>query len=82
MAKNPPRAVPAAKARSERSALKFFTQTVHCVRIAKDGLVYAWKTGMETAPRPNHQNGKFVKEGIIAPQTMGLGSAYESRLHA
>ena len=67
---------PAAKHDPDGPPSKFFSQAVHCVRIAKDGLVYACDRNGDRI-QAFHQNGKFVKEGIIAPQTMGLGSAYD-----
>ena len=67
---------PAAKHDPNGPPSKFFSAAVHCVRIAKDGLVYACDRNGDRI-QAFHQNGKFVKEEIIAPKTMGLGSAYD-----
>lgn len=53
-----------------------FGSPVHCVRLARDGLVYV-------CDRENnriqvfHRNGDFVREFIIAPKTLLIGSVWD-----
>jgi sugar lactone lactonase YvrE len=53
-----------------------FSVAVHCVRLAKDGLVYVCDRNGDRV-QVFHQDGKFVKEGLISPKTLGTGTAFD-----
>ena len=53
-----------------------FTNPVHCVKIANDGLVYVCdRTNLRI--QVFQKSGEFVKEFAIRPETRGTGSAYD-----
>ncbi len=53
-----------------------FTNPVHCVKIANDGLVYVCdRTNLRI--QVFQKNGTFVKQFAIRPETRGTGSAYD-----
>ena len=53
-----------------------FGRPVHCVRLAKDGLVYVCDRQNDRI-QVFHKDGRFVTEYRIAPETTGLGSAWD-----
>ena len=53
-----------------------FSVAVHCVRLAKDGLVYVCDRNGDRV-QVFHQDGKYVKEGLISPKTLGTGTAFD-----
>ena len=53
-----------------------FNNPVHCVKIAKDGLVYVCDRSNDRI-EVFQKNGAFVKEFAIRPETRGNGSAYD-----
>jgi DNA-binding beta-propeller fold protein YncE len=61
---------------SESAKVQQFRTPVHCAQVSNDGFVYV-------CDRPNDRiqvftkDGKFVKEKIIAPRTLGDGSTWD-----
>jgi len=53
-----------------------FTNPVHCVKIANDGLVYVCDRTNDRV-QVFQKNGTFVKEFAIRPETRGTGSSYD-----
>src|SRR5665213_4451604 len=53
-----------------------FSVAVHCVRLAKDGLVYVCDRNGDRV-QVFHHDGTFVKEGLISPKTLGTGTAFD-----
>jgi DNA-binding beta-propeller fold protein YncE len=53
-----------------------FGNPVHCVRLAKDGLVYVCDRTNDRI-QVFQKNGTFVKEFAIRPETRGTGSSYD-----
>jgi len=57
-------------------AAQQFTNPVHCVKIANDGLVYVCDRSNDRI-QVFQKNGTFVKEFAIRPETRGTGSSYD-----
>jgi DNA-binding beta-propeller fold protein YncE len=53
-----------------------FGTPVHCVKLAKDGLVYVCDRENDRI-QIFHKDGSFVAEWRIAPQTLGMGSVWD-----
>jgi DNA-binding beta-propeller fold protein YncE len=53
-----------------------FRNPVHCVRIAKDGLVYVCDR-VNNRYQVFHKNGEFIREAILEPDTLGNGSMWD-----
>jgi hypothetical protein len=53
-----------------------FRNPVHCVHIARDGLVYVCDRLNDRLQVFNKQ-GKFVKEFLVRPETLGIGSVWQ-----
>jgi DNA-binding beta-propeller fold protein YncE len=53
-----------------------FANPVHCVRLARDGLVYVCDRGNDRI-QVFRRDGSFVREIIIAPNTLGSGSVWD-----
>jgi hypothetical protein len=53
-----------------------FTNPVHCVKIANDGLVYVCDRTNDRIQVFN-KDGSFVKQFAIRPETRGTGSSYD-----
>jgi len=53
-----------------------FTNPVHCVKIANDGLVYVCDRTNDRV-QVFQKNGTFVKQFTIRPETRGTGSSYD-----
>ena len=58
---------------------KQFGTATHCVRIAKDGLVYVCDRSNDRI-QVFHTDGTFVKEGFVEKTTAGLGSIWDLEL--
>ncbi len=59
--------------------LAIFGNPVHCVRIARDGLVYVCDR-LNNRVQVFHKDGTYVKQFSIAPDTAGNGSAWDIAL--
>jgi DNA-binding beta-propeller fold protein YncE len=57
------------------SALK----TVSCAKVAKDGTVYVCDRGNNRV-QAFDKNGKFLKHGVVSPETKGTGSVWDIAL--
>ena len=57
------------------SALK----TVSCAKVAKDGTVYVCDRGNNRV-QAFDKNGKFLKQGVVSPETKGTGSVWDIAL--
>ena len=55
---------------------KTFLSAVHCVTIAKDDLVYVCDRNADRI-QVFHKDGTFVKEGFVAPKTIGTGTTFD-----
>lgn len=66
----------AAKYDPKAPVSRSFSSGVHCVLIAKDGLVYVCDRNADRI-QVFHQDGRFVKEAFIAKETLGSGSAFD-----
>jgi len=55
---------------------------VHCVRLAQGRPWFTSAIATVDRVQVFHQDGKFVKEGLISPKTLGTGTAFRSRLHS
>jgi DNA-binding beta-propeller fold protein YncE len=64
---------PAPKYNPDAAVSKVFSNAVHCVRIGADGLVYVCDRGNNRI-QVFQQDGKFVREVIIAKRTLSVGS--------
>jgi DNA-binding beta-propeller fold protein YncE len=53
--------------------------TSHCVRLAKDGLVYVCDR-INDRIQVFHKDGRYVSEMRIAPETLGIGSVWDLAL--
>ena len=53
-----------------------FGRPVHCVKLSHDGLVYVCDRQNDRI-QIFHKDGGFVAEWLIAPQTIGMGSAWD-----
>ncbi|HYZ31801.1 MAG TPA: hypothetical protein VE684_05900 [Crenalkalicoccus sp.] len=53
-----------------------FRNPVHCVRIAQDGLVYVCDRGNDRI-QVFRKDGSFVREMLVAPETLGEGSVWD-----
>jgi DNA-binding beta-propeller fold protein YncE len=53
-----------------------FGRPVHCIKLARDGLVYVCDRQNDRV-QVFHTDGSFVTEWRIAPQTVGLGSVWD-----
>ena len=53
-----------------------FTNPVHCVKVANDGLVYVCDRTNDRI-QVFQKNGTFVKQFVIRPETRGTGSSYD-----
>jgi DNA-binding beta-propeller fold protein YncE len=53
-----------------------FGNPVHCVKIAKDGLVYVCDRKNDRI-QVFHKDGSFVREFILEPNTLGAGSVWD-----
>jgi len=61
------------------SGVKSFATPVHCIRLARDGLLYVCdRTGNRI--QVFRKDGTFVKEFAVAPETKGNGSAWDADL--
>jgi hypothetical protein len=54
---------------------------VHCIRLARDGLVYVCDRGNNHV-QVFQKDGTFVKEFVVAPETRGIGSTWDVDLSA
>jgi DNA-binding beta-propeller fold protein YncE len=61
------------------SELAGFGNPVHCVRIARDGLVYVCDR-LNNRVQVFQKDGRFVKQFSVAPNTAGNGSAWDLAL--
>jgi DNA-binding beta-propeller fold protein YncE len=61
------------------ASVKQFGNPVHCIRIARDGLVYVCDR-VNNRIQVFRKDGTFVKEFVIAPQTRGGGSTWDADL--
>ena len=71
-----PGELPAPKHDPNGPASKVFSSAVHCVKEAKDGSLFVCDRNGDRI-QVFKKDGTFVKEKIIAPQTMGTGSAFD-----
>ena len=53
-----------------------FRNPVHCVRLAKDGLLYVCDRANDRI-QVFRKDGTFVREFIVAPDTLGSGSVWD-----
>ncbi len=53
-----------------------FRNPVHCVRLARDGLLYVCDRANDRI-QVFRRDGSFVREFILAPETLGSGSAWD-----
>ena len=53
-----------------------FANPVHCVRLARDGLVYVCDR-MNNRVQVFRKNGEFVRQFVIEPETRGSGSPWD-----
>jgi hypothetical protein len=67
---------PAAKYDPNAPVSRSFSSGVHCVVIAKDGLVYVCDRNADRI-QVFRQDGAFVKEGFVATKTIGTGSTFD-----
>jgi len=58
------------------SQLKSFGNPVHCVRVARDGLVYVCDR-LNNRVQVFQKDGRFVKEFSVEPRTAGNGSVWD-----
>jgi DNA-binding beta-propeller fold protein YncE len=56
-----------------------FRNPVHCVRLARDGLVYVCDRGNDRI-QVFRRDGTFVREFVVAPNTLGNGSVWDIAL--
>jgi DNA-binding beta-propeller fold protein YncE len=61
---------------SATSPARFFRNPVHCVRLAKDGLLYVCDRANDRI-QVFRKDGTFVREFIVAPDTLGSGSVWD-----
>ena len=61
------------------AGVKPFGNPVHCVRLAKDGLLYVCDR-MNNRIQVFRKDGTFVKEFVVAPDTRGAGSTWDADL--
>lgn len=61
---------------SARQPARFFRNPVHCVRLARDGLLYVCDRANDRI-QVFRRDGTFVREFIVAPDTLGSGSAWD-----
>jgi len=61
------------------TAPRQFGTPVHCVKLARDGLVYVCDRQNDRV-QVFHRDGSFVTEWRIAPQTLGMGSVWDLAL--
>jgi DNA-binding beta-propeller fold protein YncE len=54
-------------------------KTVSCAKVAKDGTVYVCDRGNNRV-QAFDKNGKFVKQGVVSPETKGTGSVWDIAL--
>ena len=71
-----PGELPAPKHEPNGPTSKVFSSAVHCVKEAKDGSLFVCDRNGDRV-QVFKKDGTFVKEKIIAPQTMGTGSAFD-----
>lgn len=55
---------------------RFFRNPVHCVRLARDGQVYVCDRANDRI-QVFQRDGGFVREFIVAPETLGSGSVWD-----
>ncbi|MEN0075202.1 MAG: hypothetical protein AAGC69_12505 [Paracraurococcus sp.] len=58
------------------SPARFFRNPVHCVRLAKDGLLYVCDRANDRV-QVFQKDGRFVREFVVAPATLGSGSVWD-----
>jgi hypothetical protein len=58
------------------SPSKIFSDTVHCIELSRDGLVYVCDRGNDRI-QVFQKDGTFVKEGFVARQTRKFGSVMD-----
>ncbi len=63
------------------AAPRQFGTPVHCVKLARDGLVYVCDRQNDRI-QVFHRDGSFVSEWRIAPDTLGMGSVWDLALGA
>ena len=56
-----------------------FGRPVHCVKLARDGLVYVCDRQNDRV-QIFHKDGSFVAEWLLAPNTVGMGSVWDLAL--
>ncbi len=61
---------------SATAPARFFRNPVHCVRLARDGLVYVCDRANDRI-QVFRRDGTFVREFIVAPDTLGSGSVWD-----
>ena len=60
----------------ESELRKLFGDSVHCLEMSRDGLVYVCDRG-NSRIHVYRKDGTFVKEGFVAPETGKMGSAFD-----
>jgi hypothetical protein len=55
---------------------RFFRNPVHCVRLARDGLLYVCDRGNDRI-QVFQKDGRFVREIVVAPETLQSGSVWD-----
>ena len=61
---------------SATAPARFFRNPVHCVRLARDGLLYVCDRANDRI-QVFRRDGTFVREFIVAPDTLGSGSTWD-----
>lgn len=61
---------------SATAPARFFRNPVHCVRLARDGLLYVCDRANDRV-QVFRKDGTFVREFIVAPATLGSGSVWD-----
>jgi len=78
----PPRDIPrnqlngGTSGRHEAAGLGTFGDSVHCIEMSRDGLLYVCDRGNNRI-HVYRKDGTFVKEGFVAPETGRMGSAFD-----
>ncbi len=72
----PPVDAPLAAYQPGQAPSPIFANPVHCVRLARDGLVYVCDRGNDRI-QVFRRDGTYVREIVIAPNTLGSGSVWD-----
>ena len=62
--------------RHDPEGLELFGDSVHCIELSRDGLVYVCDRGNNRI-QVFQRDGTFVKEGFVAPNTGSMGSVFD-----